>query len=188
MSRTPTDNDVMVQEWRDLIQRAHELLREGHPATARHQRLMQVLVLPSFRACAAYELCVSRAGEREQYSYACSTWDLESDRMRFASPLERLRYPVRNAPAIDRREAPADVNDARRLLAETKPLRIPVALDAPCLGTDGTSYEVAFGGSLREFRLRWWEDTPPEWEGAKRVADGLVALVQRAMGTSGDGG
>jgi hypothetical protein len=172
----------LTAEWQDLVRRAHESLRAGARAPRRYERVMQVVVLPSFRACSCYELFASRSDSGDAFRAAHSIWNLESDLNKFASPVERLRHPSLIEPPIDCREAIADPGEARSLLDSIRRMQIPAIPNDARMGLDGTAVEVTLGATFHALHARWWEAPPTDWEAVGQAADELMGLVLRAAG------
>jgi hypothetical protein len=83
-SVSPTRMDAdRTMEWQDLVRRARESLRAESRAPRRHDRVMQVVVLPSSCVYSRYELFVSRDDPENGFVAAYSTWNAESEMKKF---------------------------------------------------------------------------------------------------------
>jgi hypothetical protein len=116
-------------------------MRGASRAPAGHQPVMKVVLLPSFKMSSRYELFASRSGPSQAFVAAHSTWDIEEEMKKFASPLERLRHPVEIQPTISRNTAVADADAARTLLESIARIEVPPIPANAHWGLDGTTVE-----------------------------------------------
>ncbi|WP_168218705.1 hypothetical protein [Limnoglobus roseus] len=59
-------------------------------------------------------------------------------------------------------------------------LSVPVSPLNGRAGVDGTSFQLAAFDLFCEWRVSWWEEPPPQWEGFGRIATEMVALFATA--------
>lgn len=175
-------------EWQDLRARATDELRRGAAASLRRgqpQRLVQVLVLPSFApslTCEVFRVpVVSEPAESEALVAIRTSWDQPADLARFASPVERLRHPRVLQPTLLRREGTLAAADARALVADLANLQLPLEPGPASFGLDGTRYELTLGAGSAEVTVRWWERAPAKWAAAAELAARVVGWVEAAL-------
>lgn len=174
-------------EWQDLRARATDELRRGAAASLRRgqpQRLVQVLVLPSFApslVCEVFRVPVVSApasSEPEAFVAVLTSWDQPSDLARFASPVERLRHPRVLQPTLLRREGTLAAADARALVTDLANLQLPLAPAPASFGLDGTRYELTLGAGSAMATVCWWERPPANWAAAAALTERVIALVE----------
>lgn len=174
-------------EWQELRARATDELRRGAAKSLRRgqpQRLVQVLVLPSFEPSLAYEvICVPSvsaptASVPEAFVAIRTSWDQPADLACFASPVERLRHPRVLRPTMQRREGTLAASEARALVADLANLQLPLAPGPAPSGLDGTRYELTLGAGSAQATVRWWERPPANWAAAAALAERVVAWVE----------
>lgn len=177
-------------EWQELRARATDELRRGAGASLRRgqpQRLVQVLVLPSFAPAVACDVFrvpavpASPASEPEALMAIRTCWDLPADLARFASPVERLRHPRVLQPTMVRRQGTLAAAEARAIVAELDGLQLPLLPAPAAWGLDGTRHELTLGAGSAEATVRWWERPPANWSAAAALAERVVAWVEAVV-------
>jgi len=182
-------------EWQELTARATDQLRRGAAASLRRgqpQRLVQVLVLPSFApslACEVFrvpsvfepEASEPAVFEPEVLVAVRTCWNRTADLARFASPVERLRHPRVLQPTMERREGTLAASNARALVAELASLQFPLVPGPAPFGLDGTRYELTVGAGASAATVCWWERPPANWAAAAALAERVIASVEEVV-------
>ena len=104
---TAMDRDQQ-REWYDLEQLAEHRLRDGarlvRPGT-KTDRVIQLLVLPSFSTRSSYELYRLRQAGASEYVGVQLAWELEVDQQKLATPVDRLKHAGELQPTLTTRSA-----------------------------------------------------------------------------------
>lgn len=138
-------------------------LRQGsRSALPRANRLVQLLVLPSFESAFGYEIRQDQKAEN-QYFVIHSLWRMDIDLSKFRTPHIRLQHPHTLSPTIEIRQLPLDPDWAVATIGTLKQLMIPAMVQTECIGLDSTSYEIAFDSGNVYARYSWWEEPPSGW-------------------------
>ena len=93
----------LQQEMVELRNQATRRLRTGFPQEWRDQRLVQLIVMPSFHAWTSWELYQKRVGGIGDGSNALviGVWRQDIDAEKLHDPVTRLRYPTVLEPTVE---------------------------------------------------------------------------------------
>ena len=166
-----------IKEWMALEKSARDLVRQGAmPVAIGLKRLFQILALPSFDGLLGWEIFQKVSRSNEKSCFAVRTlWCRDEDAAKLESPIERLKYPRDLEPTIRAETIELDTVIVDSFLDRLKAIRIPIFLDNPRFGTDGTCYEFSFGQLFLGVRYRWWEEPPNEW---KPLSDTVLEILR----------
>ena len=139
------------------------------------------LILPSFENPVSWDVIrvVARRAEAQTRLYR-SCWRMDIDQQAMRSPIERLKHPRPYTPTIEVNCVSIDRNQVEAVLSQIRFKPIPLAIEHPPAGCDGTSFELALGDFFCNARIRWWCDLPTEWKDLKPVVAELKQLFERA--------
>ena len=149
-------------------------------------RLLQILILPSFEPIRSYEL-FSFLGPKQarvegDYILLQTTWDERAEKQRWL----HTGKPEYVLPNLQLAYVEVD-SDVVKGLFEPFKANIPIwfepnkSLDK--IGLDGTKYELALGGYFLGVRYVWWESVPDEWGLLAETTDRMIVEFDRLLAT-----
>jgi len=137
-------------------------MARGRAAVCKGPRRGGVLlaILPSFHALRSWtiELRPSRHGSPQAESVV---WDVRSDHARFkaANPEERANF----APEFVRARYEVAHETVQVIEALLANVSVPLTIEAPAWGLDGTSYILKRQAQSTRVTVEWWHTGPRNW-------------------------
>jgi hypothetical protein len=166
------------EEFETVRKAAIDALRCGqHIARSPLSVICQLLVLPSFEDAIRWDVVeASSPPNGRQLHLQRTIWRMEVDSGAFRSPIERLKHPRPYLPTIE--TGIVNVNSARldSILSQFRTIRIPLAVEDPQSGLDGTAFELRLGGPFCSARIAWRCNLPNEWREFHPVVRDLEAF------------
>jgi hypothetical protein len=173
----------LQKEWMGVEQdararlRAHAVRESGYIAEAR------VAILPSFSDYRAYELLRSTSSDTAPALARRLIWRKTRDLEKFDSPVTRLKYERPIRPTIESLSIEIPLDTVVSLLEGIARAHVPPRLSEDRMGTDGTSYEVAFGRFFANSLFAWWQSPPKGWEPLSDFVKSVQTLVDERLET-----
>lgn len=155
----------LQEEFRLLSKAAKQHLKDI-PECENYWKVFSIWIWPSFFYPAVRWTIYTprRIASSVQPQAHVTIWRNDLDWEKFASPVERLRYPKDLTPTIEKDIVWLTTEQIEAFENELKEISIPVFLGAPSIiGCDGTSYEFSYDESFFGTSLSWWENYPEEW-------------------------
>lgn len=176
-----------VEEWRHLQKTALTTLRAG----SREQgvRLLYLLVMPSWEPSINYEIYRTQTRHLPiSHLVAVTRWRVDTDAAKFATPIERLKYPRPLTPTFERQSFETSTEFVSVILDRFMAVSIPTLTNTHILGLDGTSYEVGLGNSLVWSCFHWWEKPPSEWQSLGTVFQDTLQELEKMVAVKSQAG
>ena len=112
----------------------------------------------------------------ERYAVVHTCWQMREDQRKFATPVERLRYPRVVHPTIETSSFEIAGSVVESFLDTLKSIRHPAYIAKDCFGIDGTTYEFSFGEHYFRAQYVWWEHPPAGW---KEMGDAVEDFLNK---------
>ena len=162
----------LTHEGAELTAKALGLLRAGFPLKPSHQRLIQLVEMPSFpvHASTSWELF-------EEAGLVRAVWRSDLDYLNLQDPVIRLRHRRFLQPTIEMTVADVDGTFAQATVKQLRGLSIPVFQKAEGIALDGTGYELTVG-HFPEGRYKWHGSLPESWDPLRQWAFAWMKVLQ----------
>ena len=159
----------LYNEWSLFEKRTLELLKELKVKNINKTRLLKILEIPSL-SCTS-----TKRWELYEDLIIRIDWFCHEDAKKFASSIERAKYPKEINPIIKYKFKKIDKSFSELLIQEVSNISIPLCTKREIFGCDGTDYELELRGHLANIKIKWWEDAPKQWEAVGDFTKRLIA-------------
>ncbi|GAB5493724.1 MAG: hypothetical protein Phog2KO_39390 [Phototrophicaceae bacterium] len=165
-------------------------LRHGYKFRATSvDRIMQILILPSFEPAVSYEIFRTRVIKSidepitsesiaNKFDVVKTTWHSDTDMQL------RADNPSDYKPTFTYSKAEVSLNDMETMFNQFK-LSIPMwfhpTVEDDYMGLDGTNYELALGGFFLGVRYRLWSMGPTEWKPIYDATSNATTLLENIL-------
>ncbi len=153
--------DPLSRELTQIGGEIEENLRQAnYIELVKAHRVLQYLVLPSFGNYVSVD--IFRNSDNSLIA-AQTTWRYDLDALAFLNPRARIKYPNPFSPSMEAKEIETAPEPLQTMLDRLAALQLPLGVNVPTMGIDGTRYEIAFGHKPPSCRLCYWHELPDSW-------------------------
>lgn len=190
------DRDAQ-QDWSLLQKEALHTVRAGAKGSQLGFRVAQFVTLPSFAPCDSLDILrvigavraisldqpILPRMEPDHHLVVRTRWRMDIDEQKLETPLkvlaERFRQRGSPKPTIETETRHLSTDRVEAIRQRLLKIAVPLPLQPPSLGADGTSYELRIGSYAPEMVLCWWCDAPPGWKPLTTAFHEIVAELDK---------